>query len=62
MYLCFIATDEDLKRVKVEYLTLPGWKTNTESVRSFNDLPENAQKYVLKIQELLDVPGKCFMF
>ncbi|KAL4238343.1 hypothetical protein ACF0H5_003053 [Mactra antiquata] len=54
----FPATDEELKRVKVEYLTLPGWKTNTESVRSFNDLPEKAQAYVLKIQELLGVPVK----
>ena len=52
------ATDEDLKKVKVEYLTMPGWKTNTEEVRSFKDLPEKAQAYVYKIQELLGVPGE----
>ena len=44
--------------MKVEYLTLPGWKTNTEEVRNFKDLPVNAQAYVYKIQELLGVPGK----
>ena len=43
--------------MKVEYLTLPGWNTNTEEVRNFKELPENAQAYVYKIQELLGVPG-----
>ncbi|XP_014786575.1 adenylosuccinate synthetase [Octopus bimaculoides] len=52
------ASDEDLKRVEVEYLTLPGWLTSTENVRKFEDLPENAQKYVRKIEELLNVPVK----
>lgn len=56
----FAATDEILQKVEVEYLTLPGWNTNTENVRSFDDLPENAQAYVLKIQELSGVPGNVF--
>ena len=48
-----------LQKVEVEYLSLPGWKSNTEDVRSFKDLPENAQNYVMKIQELMGVPGNC---
>jgi hypothetical protein len=41
----------------VEYITLPGWKTSICDCRSFQELPENAQKYVLKIEELLGIKG-----
>ena len=41
----------------MEYVTLPGWNQDTTGVRKFEDLPVNAQNYVLKIEELLDVPG-----
>ncbi|KAL5008005.1 hypothetical protein ScPMuIL_013586 [Solemya velum] len=54
----FPALDEDLCRVKVEYLTFPGWMSNTEDVRKFSELPANAQKYVYKVQELIGVPVK----
>ncbi|KAK3094154.1 hypothetical protein FSP39_024769 [Pinctada imbricata] len=54
-YDSFPAIDEDLKRVKVDYLTLPGWQTDTSSARKFSDLPTNAQQYVYKIQELIGV-------
>lgn len=37
---------------------MPGWQTCTEGVRTFNDLPLNARKYVEKIEEILEVPGK----
>lgn len=36
---------------------MPGWKTSIENIRAFNDLPQEAKDYVLKIQELLGVPG-----
>lgn len=39
---------------------MPGWKTSTEEVREFKDLPENAKNYVKKIEELLDVPGNNY--
>jgi hypothetical protein len=42
--------------VQVEYVTLPGWKTSICDCRSFQELPENAQNYVFKIEELL---GMC---
>jgi adenylosuccinate synthase len=54
----FPSTASDLAEVEVEYITLPGWKTSTENVRKFNDLPENAKKYVEKIEQLLSVPVK----
>ncbi|KAK7503763.1 hypothetical protein BaRGS_00004886 [Batillaria attramentaria] len=52
----FPASDDDLLRIKVEYITLPGWKTSTESVRKFSDLPINAQKYIKVIQDYVHVP------
>lgn len=52
------ASAGDLDQVEVEYITIPGWKTNTEGVRKFGDLPEQAQKYVHMIQQLMGVPVK----
>lgn len=44
------------KRVKPIYETLVGWKTSTNKCRSRDDLPENAKKYLDRIQELLSIP------
>lgn len=52
-----LALDEDLCRLEVEYLTLPGWKKDTSGARNFSDLPQNAQNYIRKIEELVGVPG-----
>uniref|UniRef100_A0A8D3BMW4 Adenylosuccinate synthetase n=1 Tax=Scophthalmus maximus TaxID=52904 RepID=A0A8D3BMW4_SCOMX len=54
----FPANQEVLQRVEVQYETLPGWNSDTSAVRSFEELPENAQKYVHFIEEHLDVPVK----
>ena len=51
------ASQEELKEVKVEYLTMAGWKENTTGLRSFHQLPLPAQQYVLKLQELTGVPS-----
>jgi adenylosuccinate synthase len=45
-----------LANAKPMLTIMPGWKEDITAVRSFNDLPENAQKYVWKIEELLGVP------
>ncbi|XP_031565273.1 adenylosuccinate synthetase isozyme 2-like isoform X2 [Actinia tenebrosa] len=50
------ATQEVLHEVKVEYLTLPGWKTSIKHCRTMDQLPKNAQNYVRKIEEVVDVP------
>lgn len=42
------------------YETLPGWQSSTEGVRAFSDLPPNAQAYIKKIQQIVEVPGKLF--
>jgi len=52
----FPASLSVLEKVEVEYIELPGWKENISSAHSIKDLPENARKYVAKIEELLEVP------
>ena len=49
---------DDLARVEVIYETFPGWKSDISKVRSFVELPENAQKFVNRIAELVGVPIK----
>lgn len=46
-----------LTRVSVDYQTLPGWCCSTEAVRSFEELPTQAQNYILFIEDFLQVPG-----
>jgi adenylosuccinate synthase len=38
------------------YETLPGWQESSAKARQFSDLPKNAQKYLLHIEELAGVP------
>ncbi|RJE20225.1 hypothetical protein PHISCL_07443 [Aspergillus sclerotialis] len=48
-----------LEKVKVEYVTLPGWKCNTMGATKYEDLPENARKYIEFIEQGLGgVPVK----
>ena len=50
------STLEDLAECKVIYETMPGWKTSIAHCRSFEELPEAAQNYVERIEELAKVP------
>jgi adenylosuccinate synthase len=47
-----------LDRARPVYETLPGWKCSISDARSFDDLPANARKYVLRIEEFIGVPVK----
>ena len=58
---CSTADQSRLEKVEVEYLTMPGWNTSTVHIRSFSDLPPNAQAYVRKIEELVKVPSKLYV-
>lgn len=53
----FAANMDDLTQVKVEYETLPGWCCSTETARSFEELPVQAQNYIRFIEDFLQVPG-----
>lgn len=40
------------------YLEMPGWKEDISGCRSFQDLPQTAQDFVKKIEELVQIPIK----
>ncbi len=54
----FPALLEDLEKVEVEWETLPGWKSSLKDLNTWDQLPENAKKYVLRLEELLGCPIK----
>jgi adenylosuccinate synthase len=45
---------EMLERSEPVYEELNGWKTEIKGVRNFSDLPPNAQRYIRRIEELID--------
>jgi len=45
-----------LDNVQVEYETLPGWTEDISGCRTFEELPVNCQRYILRCQELIGVP------
>lgn len=47
---------EVLGKVEVVYETLPGWEEDITQVKSYEDLPENAKKYLKFIEDYLNVP------
>jgi adenylosuccinate synthase len=42
-----------LRQVRPVYETMPGWQTEITGVTEWADLPENAQKYVRRIEQLI---------
>ena len=47
-----------LENTEVKYETLPGWKSNTVGLTKYEDLPENARKYIEFVEKFIDVPIK----
>lgn len=45
-----------LERVEPVYIELEGWQQSTRAARRFSDLPAQAQAYVRRIEELVEVP------
>ena len=48
------AAVEDQLKVKPIYKNFSGWKTSTKGIKSFNDLPQNAQKYIKGLEEFIE--------
>ncbi len=46
---------EDIKTVEPVYETIPGWKTSLSKARSFEEFPQAAKDYVLRLETLLGV-------
>ncbi|MDR3241300.1 MAG: adenylosuccinate synthase [Lactobacillaceae bacterium] len=50
----------DIRRAKPVYEELPGWEEDITDVKRREDLPENAQKYLQRVEELVGVPLYTF--
>jgi adenylosuccinate synthase len=50
----FPPTIEALDEVEPVYESHPGWLTDTRNVRDYDDLPENAKRYLERLAELTD--------
>jgi len=52
----FPASREAQAGVKPIYETMPGWSQSTQGVRSWDDLPDEAVKYIRRLEELIECP------
>lgn len=50
------AVIEDYVDLEPVYESHPGWMQNTMNVQNWDDLPENARSYILRLEEVLGVP------
>ena len=51
----FPIRSEELDKVEVEYTSLPGWKKDTTGIRTFEELPIEAQNYIKFIEDFTNV-------
>ncbi|HNW81346.1 MAG TPA: adenylosuccinate synthase [bacterium] len=52
----FPASIEAVERIQPVYTEIDGWKSDISKIRSFDDLPVNAKKYVKFIEKTLNAP------
>lgn len=52
----FPSSEQAFEGMTVNYITLPGWKSSIAKCNTYEALPENAQKYIEKIEQLLQLP------
>ena len=48
------AAVEDQLQVKPIYKNFNGWKTSTKGIKSFKDLPKNAQEYIMYLEKFVE--------
>jgi adenylosuccinate synthase len=51
----FPMTLDEVARAEPVYETVPGWSEDVTGARCFEDLPDNARRYVEKVEALVDV-------
>ena len=49
------STLEDQLKIKPIYKTFEGWKTSTQGIKDFKNLPINAQKYLKEVEKFIGV-------
>ena len=50
------STLQQLARVEVQYMELPGWSEDISTCRTIDQLPANAQRYLQTIEKFVGVP------
>ncbi|MFH1540377.1 MAG: adenylosuccinate synthase [Elusimicrobiota bacterium] len=50
----FPASRKIIREIKPVYIELPGWQKSIKGITKFEKLPQNAKKYVRKIEQLID--------
>ncbi len=50
------ALEGDYARCTPNYITVPGWSEDITKCESYDELPENAKKYITTIEEILELP------
>jgi adenylosuccinate synthase len=55
----FPGDPEDLEGIEPVYEQLPGWEDDLTAVRTFDELPQNAKRYVRRVEEACGVPVVC---
>ena len=48
------AAVEDQIKVKPIYKTFNGWKSSTQGIKEFNDLPDNAKIYIKELEKFIE--------
>jgi len=54
------SSDKVLHQCVANYMSLPGWQEDISHVKSFDELPLNAQKYIEFIEKELEIPVSVF--
>ena len=49
------STLEDQLKIKPIYKTFQGWKTSTQGIKDFKNLPINAQKYLKEVEKFIGI-------
>ncbi len=50
------ANADKLEKCVPVYEEMPGWQTTTSNIRSFGDLPQEAQNYIRKLEKIVNCP------
>ena len=48
------AAVEDQLKIKPVYKVFPGWKSSTKGIKNFDELPENAKKYIYAVEDFIE--------
>ena len=48
------AASEDQFNIKPIYKSFPGWKSKTQGIRNFKDLPDNAKRYIHSLEDFIE--------